>query len=40
MATTLATEIAGRVIRKELDAAQHERLIAESIDEFATAGQT
>jgi F-type H+-transporting ATPase subunit b len=36
----LATEIASRVIRKELDAAQHERLIAESIDELQTAGRS
>lgn len=35
----LATDIASRVIRKELDAAQHERLITESIDELQTAGQ-
>jgi F-type H+-transporting ATPase subunit b len=35
----LATDIAARVIRKELDAAQHERLIAESIEELQTAGQ-
>jgi len=35
----LATDIAARVIRKELDAAQHERLIAESIEELQTVGQ-
>jgi F-type H+-transporting ATPase subunit b len=31
----LATEIATRVIRKELDAKEHERLIAEAIDELS-----
>ncbi len=34
----LATEIASRVIGKELDAAQHERLIAESIEELQAVG--
>ena len=32
---TLATEIASRIIHKELNAAEHERLIAESIDELS-----
>ncbi len=31
----LATDIASRIIRKELNAAEHERLIAESIDELS-----
>lgn len=38
MAGKLATDVASRVIGKELDAAEHERLIAESIEEFACAG--
>ncbi len=31
----IATEIAGRIIRKEVSAADHERLIRESIDELS-----
>lgn len=34
----LATNIASRIIRKEVDPAAHERLIAESIDELAKLG--
>ena len=34
LAGKLATDVAARVIRKEVDAAQHERLINESIDEL------
>lgn len=33
----LATNVASRIIRKELDAKQHERLIAESIEELEAA---
>lgn len=32
---TLATQVASRILRKELDPVQHERLIAESIEEIA-----
>ncbi|MHC5111803.1 MAG: F0F1 ATP synthase subunit B [Planctomycetota bacterium] len=32
----LATEIASRIIRKELDATEHERLINDSIDELSS----
>jgi len=35
----LATELASRVIRKELNAQEHQRLIAESIDELSKAGR-
>ena len=35
LSATLATEVAGRVIEKEIDAGTHERLIAESIEEIA-----
>ena len=34
----LATEAASRIIAKELDAKEHERLIAESIDQLAARG--
>lgn len=34
-AATLATEAASRIIKKEIDAAEHERLIAESIEKMA-----
>ncbi|MHC4089981.1 MAG: F0F1 ATP synthase subunit B [Planctomycetota bacterium] len=34
----LATEAASRIIDKELDAKEHERLIAESIDQLAARG--
>lgn len=36
----LATDIASRVIGKELDPAQHERLIAESIEELDAVGRS
>jgi F-type H+-transporting ATPase subunit b len=35
LTATLATEVASRIIRKEIDAKEHERLIAESIEELA-----
>ncbi len=35
---SLATEVAGRIIRKELSPGEHERLIRESIDELAARG--
>jgi F-type H+-transporting ATPase subunit b len=35
----LAVNIASRIIRKELDAKEHERLIAESIDELGKVGK-
>ncbi len=35
----LATDIASRIIRKELNAAEHERLISESIEELSKAQQ-
>jgi len=35
LSATLATEVAGRVIEKEIDAGTHERLIADSIEEIA-----
>ena len=38
MAGQLATDVASRVIGKELNAAEHERLIAQSIEEFVGAG--
>jgi len=34
LSAKLATEVAGRIIKKELDPKEHERLIAESIGEF------
>jgi len=34
----LATEAAGRIIRKELDPAQHERLIAEALEQLRADG--
>jgi len=34
LSSRLATDVASRVIRKELTGADHERLIAEAIDEF------
>lgn len=34
----LATEVASRIIRKELDPKEHERLIAESLDELQATG--
>jgi len=38
LSAKLATEVASRVIRKELNPAEHERLIADSIKEFQKAG--
>lgn len=38
MAAELATGVASKVIRKELDPKEHDRLIAESIDELRTNG--
>lgn len=35
LSAKLATEVAGKIIRKELNAKEHERLIAESIEELA-----
>ena len=35
---SLATELAGKIIRKQLSAADHEQLIKESIDELAKKG--
>jgi len=35
----LATDIASRIIRKEVDVREHERLIAESIDELSNAAR-
>jgi F-type H+-transporting ATPase subunit b len=35
----LATEVATRIIRKEIDAAQHERLIGESIEQLSKVRQ-
>lgn len=37
LAARLATDMAGRIIRKELNAQDHERLIAESIQELSSA---
>ena len=37
LAARLATDMAGRIIRKELNAQDHERLIAESIQELSAA---
>lgn len=34
----LATNIASRIIRREVDSAAHERLISESIDELVKLG--
>ena len=34
----LSTDVASRIIRKELDAKEHERLIAEAIEELQAAG--
>ena len=36
----IATDIASRIIRKEVDTKQHERLISESIDELSKAYRT
>jgi F-type H+-transporting ATPase subunit b len=36
LSAKLATDVAGKIIRKELNAKEHERLIAESIEELAT----
>ncbi len=36
----LATEVAGKIIRKELNAGEHERLISESIDELESVGRS
>ncbi len=38
LTASLATQAAAKIIRKEIDAAQHERLIAESIEELAKQG--
>ncbi len=38
LSAKLATDVAGRIIRKELNAREHERLISESIDELAAVG--
>jgi len=38
LSADLATDIASRIIRKEIDAKQHERLIAESIEELQSVG--
>ncbi len=38
LSADLATTVASRIIRKELDPREHERLIAESIEELQTAG--
>lgn len=38
LTAALATEAASRIIAKELDAKEHERLIAESIDQLAESG--
>lgn len=38
LSADLATSVASRIIRKELDAKEHERLIAESIEELEAAG--
>lgn len=35
LSAKLATDVAGKIIRKELNAKEHERLIAESIEELA-----
>jgi len=37
LSARLATDVASRVIRKEVDAKQHERLLRESIDELSKA---
>lgn len=39
LSAKLATEVAARVIRKELNAAEHTRLISESIDELRNANR-
>ena len=39
LSATLATEVASRVIEKEIDAGTHERLIAESIEEIGRLHQ-
>lgn len=36
----LATEVAGKIIRKELNAGDHERLISESIDDLEKVGRS
>ena len=36
----LAMEVAGKIIRKELNAGEHERLISESIDELESVGRS
>ena len=38
LSADLATNVASRIIRKEIDAKEHERLIAESIEELQTVG--
>lgn len=38
LSATLATEVASRIIRKELDPKEHERLIAESLEELEGVG--
>lgn len=38
LSATLATEVASRIIRKELDPKDHERLIAESLEELESVG--
>ena len=38
LSADLATNVASRIIRKEIDAKEHERLIAESIEELQAVG--
>ncbi len=38
LSADLATDVASRIIRKEIDAKEHERLIAESIEELQAVG--
>ena len=40
LSAKLATEVAGRIIRKELNPREHERLIAESIEELQEAARS
>jgi F-type H+-transporting ATPase subunit b len=37
LTANLATDVASRIIRKELNAADHERLVAEALDELETS---
>lgn len=39
LSAKLATDVASKIIRRELNAKEHERLIAESIDEFQNVGR-